>query len=955
MLDHYVAGWGIWLRRYSGHFEGLGMQGHGGMSRRICDFMATARAFLGQFAAVAAVGFFAGAGFAQTITPEQLQQLQQGRASGSQQTQPAVTPRETIIESATESRPLPESRLERLLSQRADRPLTQFGYDQLGSGRSISLPQVGAVQDDYVLGPGDEVVLTLRGQENNEYRATVDRDGNVTFPRLNPVAGAGRSFGQFRQEISGAIQRAYVSTQGFVTVGRIRQITVLVSGEVRSPGVRTLTGLSTPADAILVSGGVKKTGSLRAVTIIRGGRTINVDLYAILTGRASSKQVALANGDRIVVPTIGATVAVSGNVRRPGIYELPAGQSAISVGSAVALASGMEVPGSYTVSVLRTMPDGKRQFVDVTGANSTPVRDGEIISVRTAVNVSLNQVSLEGAVRTPGRFAIGRYKTLHDLLPNVDVFQPGAYLLIGIIDRTNPKTLQRSAVPFSPLQVVQGKENLDLLSDDVVRILTKSGMRALVNAMIEENRKRDASPFSKSNGPQRNGLDDTHAPENKQQPSVLTNAQNPSGEPGSTATGVATATLLGTLGSQQGGGLGLPSGTATTAVAGGGGGSSAATAPSVASPPNSAEVANVLSNDDTGGFKAADQAFFGKALFDYRVTLSGAVQDPGIYLVAAGTSVADAVAAAGGLTNDADLGRFELTSTVINNETGVSKTLRSHFPATAEQLASLILRPYDDVNFRTVFSDVQGATVTLRGEVRYPGTYNILRGERLSSVLERAGGLTESAYPYGTVFLRESAARRERELHERQAREIQNQLMVGLTRRGSDSKLTPETFTALQSYVSEIRNQQALGRISVTADPAVLAANPGSDPMLEADDKVFIPARPYSIAVMGEVLQPGSVAFRSDMSPEDYVAAAGGYTRFADEDLTIVVYPDGSARRATKSWFRYSSEVVPPGSTIFVARDISGVDAHQMMIDLTQIVSQMAVSLASVAVLAAQL
>ncbi len=105
------------------------------------------------------------------------------------------------------------SRLEQVMSSRAGVKLRQFGYDQFGVGRPVSIPQMGAVQDDYVLGPGDEIDVSLRGQQNAEYQVTVGRDGRLILPLLNPVSAAGRPFGEFRRDLLSAISRAYLSTK----------------------------------------------------------------------------------------------------------------------------------------------------------------------------------------------------------------------------------------------------------------------------------------------------------------------------------------------------------------------------------------------------------------------------------------------------------------------------------------------------------------------------------------------------------------------------------------------------------------------------------------------------------------------------------------------------------------------------------------------------------------------
>jgi hypothetical protein len=195
---------------------------------------------------------------------------------------------------------------------------------------------------------------------------------------------------------------------------------------------------------------------------------------------------------------------------------------------------------------------------------------------------------------------------------------------------------------------------------------------------------------------------------------------------------------------------------------------------------------------------------------------------------------------------------------------------------------------------------------------------------------------------------------REQDAFRRQAQTINNQLLAAMTRRDPNSKMAPESFSAMQNYVNEIRSQKGLGRVVVIADPAVLAANPSADPLLEPNDTIYIPQRPFTVAVLGEVLQPSNIPFRADMTVDDYLDAAGGYSSFADESETFLVLPDGSARRKEKSWFRFSSEIVPPGSTVFVARDVSGVDWHQIMVDFTSITSQLAISAASLAVLSKQ-
>ena len=140
------------------------------------------------------------------------------------------------------AQPLPETRLEQIFSLRAGVRLQQFGYDLFGRAFcTVTVPQTGAMMDDYVLGPGDQIIVSLRGQENAEDRVNVDRNGQVALPRINPIEATGRTFGEFRQDLEAAICIVPMLRRiAFVSIGTMRQISVLVTGEVNNPGQRTM-------------------------------------------------------------------------------------------------------------------------------------------------------------------------------------------------------------------------------------------------------------------------------------------------------------------------------------------------------------------------------------------------------------------------------------------------------------------------------------------------------------------------------------------------------------------------------------------------------------------------------------------------------------------------------------------------------------------------------------------
>lgn len=900
----------------------------------------------------------------QNLSPEEQQKLRQMQQGQGVQTQPMQQP-VVLTPPPPSTTKLPPSRLEQIMSTRAGFQLKQFGYNQVGVGSSVTVPQTGAIQNDYVLGPGDEISVVLRGQENSQFTVTVNRNGQVVLPRLAPIPAAGRTLGQFRQALKSAIQKAYVSTEASATIEQLRQVTVIVSGEVVNPGARIVTASSTPLDAILLSGGVRKSGSLRQIYVLRGEKKIPIDLYDLLTEHGHEKLTMLADGDKIVVPPLGPTVAVTGWVRRPAIYELANGQKSVSVSRLLSLAGGFEVRGRYKLSVLRVLPDGRTQMSPVQGKSSL-LRDSDILFVMPAANQTVDQATLSGGMTLAGPFSLKNTK-LSELLKQPGALGDNPYTLFGIISRKNPVTQLRSLIAFSPLAVLKGKDDILLQSNDVVRVFSASEARAELAAIekfVADQRASTEALYTPGSGKagaiHQLGAANLGVSETTRGALLLQSAQTAgSGQAQSNLEALSSATAAGiTAATTENSGLGTSMQPEASGVQPG-------------APGSSNQSGNLQTEATVPGGYATNQAAMTPTqvaaqlyvdpvtllnfLQDHTVTLNGAVRDSGLYVVGPDTELQSLMQAAGGLSTWANRNSIEVTSTAVDMSAGVARTNRITLSLNAPNGAGYILLPHDQVRVNDIHTAVGVGSVTVQGQVRNVGVYQITRGEHLSDLLARAGGLTDVAYPYGTVFLRRSAAEREQDAFRREAKEIQNQLLLAMSRRDPQSKLSPDAFAALQSYITQIKNQKALGRVSIVADPAVLAAHPDLDPLLEPGDVIYIPQRPYSVAVLGDVLQPGSVPFNPDMSASDYINRAGGYSQFADKSSVILVLPDGSARPLEHSWFHIGSDDIPPGSTIFVSRDISGLDLHQIIVDTTSIVSQLAVSAASLAVLSTQI
>ena len=904
------------------------------------------------------------------------------------------------------------SPLEKLMSLRTGQRILQFGYDVFGHGGPVIVRQSGALQDNYVLGEGDEIVATLRGQEANNYRTRVDRDGRVVLTGLPPIPAAGRSFGAFRADLEAAVSHAFVGTHVYVSVGTVRQISVTVVGEVNSPGIYNLTGLSTALDALNLAAGIRKTGSLRNIQIVRGDRVIRLDLYDLLSGNAPRADITLAEGDRVVVPLLSGAVAVAGEVRRPAIYELLPGEQGARVAALLALAGGPQVKGAYRFSLQQTRDDGRRELVSVTPASDLLVRDGDALFVSSSADAAIANVELAGASVAHGAFPLAGASSLRALLKSADMFapqpgQPLPYLLIAGIERLNPQTLQRTVIPFSPMDVMAGKSDVALQSNDTVYILNVAEMRyiarravAAATADSESDQNRDsarrASDSTDATQPPPSTLQAGAAsgvfplaPKSGPAPQIASPAA-PQVPVISPLNGNATLNpyafypgypgLGGSLASpgafNSNNGSGIPDDESLPALKG------------IPAPPEDQSPQDATdTNDNTApmgyGQPRRDIYAFGErvpgqstsrrppmlrlfvglddderqllinTLSNYYVMVDGEVTDPGAFLAMPGVGLDKIAEAAGGVTPNVDLSGFEVSSSDIDNRSGVSRTMRKNYQLAVDQFSQVALKPLDRVRFNKIFSDSSGEA-SLYGEVRYPGSYGIKRGEHLSSLLARAGGLTGDAYPYGAIFLRRSVAEQERGVLQREADTLESQL-VGLM--GTLTIAKTQVSDGEVAYITQLTQKMRTadgpgGRVAVVIDPKMVATHPELDVVLEPGDRLYVPRTPSSVVVAGEVMSPNGLQFQDGMTVNDYIARAGGATDVADDGHTFVIQPDGSAAQASGTSWLGDPPKLAPGSVIVVPRNLRPFDWNVVLENVIQLTSQLAITAASISVIA---
>jgi protein involved in polysaccharide export with SLBB domain len=220
-------------------------------------------------------------------------------------------------------------------------------------------------------------------------------------------------------------------------------------------------------------------------------------------------------------------------------------------------------------------------------------------------------------------------------------------------------------------------------------------------------------------------------------------------------------------------------------------------------------------------------------------------------------------------------------------------------------------------------------------------------------MIARAGGLTQQAYPLGAVFTRVRVREQEAKTFERLALDLESglaeTLSSGAVQRTSSN---PAAIVAsVQELANRLRTTTPVGRVVVEADPTVLGVSPELDTILEPGDTVLIPKRPNYVSVSGEVLRPGTIQFRAGKTVDQYIDGAGGISRLADDGRTFVVLPNGEAQRVAVSAWNYTSVHLPPGSTIIVPRDPKPFDWTTFSITMTEILSKLAITAASLSII----
>ena len=752
------------------------------------------------------------------LSTEQVQQYEAAQSASG--TAAKAAPPAQAAQAVTPPAPAPSSAytVGEFANRGSASSLPAFGYNVFTYSPTTFQPSLNVpTPTNYVVGPGDEIIISLWGETQLVQDLVVSKNGDIFVPNVGLVSVNGLTMNQLRDKLFERLSKVYSSLAGGgkegarthlnVSTGQLRSVKIYVLGEVAKPGGYTLPALSSAFTALYYSGGPTINGTLRDVEVLRNGKVIDdIDLYNYLIKGDQSEDIRLNDGDIVFVPPVGKRVAITGSVFRPSVYELLKGESLRDL---LKFASGLNFNAFYqTVHVERVIPFAQRadyrnnllnidlnfKSVDELTQSSFALDDGDVVSILSINDRPQNRVTISGDVKQPGVYElVDSAMTVRDLVMKADSIFPDAFLGKALLTRTLPS------------------EKKELIAVDLGKALE--------------------------------------------------------GDPASNL---------------------------------------------------------VLKNRDSV------QIFRDENFYPTRsVEITGEVKLPGTYTRMKNMTLTDLIITAGGLTDFATTKNIEIARMdTVNSDIFATKytvNLPEDYWNTRRE-DDFLLKDFDRVLVKPDSSKENMRTVTVSGEVAFPGTYTILyRGERLSDIIRRAGGFKESAYTPG-IFL------------------VRNNPELNLLKSVSIPDTALMRIYQGQPLIDRSRFNAEFGqRVPILWKNIEGDTNSIYNLDLMPGDRLVVPTNPGTITVAGDVELPSTVPYKRGASVRYYVKQAGGYTITSSKGNEVVVLPNGM-KWESSGWFFIDNPDILPGSIIYVPSEVKeSADVWPLIRDIISVVGSTAV------------
>ena len=803
--------------------------------------------------------------------------------------------------------------------------LQRFGMQvfQNGTRDLQAIPMDLPVGPDYVLGPGDAVAIDLWGGVSRRFYEIVDRQGRISLPEVGPVLVAGKSLADVQESVQRSLRTQFRDISADVSLAKLRTIRVYVVGDVAHPGAYDIGSLSTPLNALFAAGGPTSRGSLRIVKHLRGNDLVqDVDIYDLLLHGVKGDMQRLENGDTVMVPPLGPEITIEGMVRRPAIYEEKSEQS---LADALSLAGGLLPSATLRhIEVQRLIAHDKQTMLslDIPSADSADakeklesfqVQDGDKIRIFPIAPYAQDAVYLEGHVIRPGKYSYHEGMRVTDLIASYKDLLPEPASTYGEIIRLSAPDFRPTVESFDLGKALADASQAPTLQPlDTVQIFSR---------------------YEFENPPVVSVLGDVRAP----------GTYKTSGD-----IHLSDAIHLA-------GGLTPDAQTADAQVF-------------RYMPDSTLKILNVKLDGALHGNPSDNIVLTPRdrvlvhtnvaASDPVTVYVKGEVSRPGRYPLTADMRISDLIRAAGGLKQSADIKTADITHYVWEDDrqvTGQQQQILLADALAGNAETDQVLNNGDVLSIRQVPGwDDLGASVTLRGEIVHPGSYGIRPGERLSSVLMRAGGFGPAAYPYGALLMRTEVQKLEQrsygELIQRVREQQANLKLTAASAPDPDQRLSAESaFVQWQTTLENLVSSPPTGRVTIQISSNVHSwQNTARDVTLRPGDVLVIPKRPSFVLVQGQVYGPTAVAYRPGKSANWYLMQAGGPTNMAYKKGIFVVRADGTVIGNHSSYWISGSALdtaLQPGDMVVAPeKALGGPPVWKTLFQNAQVLSSIATS-----------
>ncbi|MFT5815974.1 MAG: polysaccharide export outer membrane protein [Psychroserpens sp.] len=897
--------------------------------------------FIRQLTSLLVVFTFSFSAIAAQISPQQIEQFKglpksqqqalaqsmgvdlgavMGQISGSnQQTQLSSTP--VVPRSTVENNMAGQAEVIEFESDsELFKPLTRFGMEVFSNAPSTFTPTMDiAIPKHYILGVGDQLSIQIYGKENAEYILPITREGNILIPDVGPIKVVGLAFAEMKRFLSERIQQRIIGVNVVVSLAELRSMRIFVLGDAYKPGPYTLSSLSSVTHAIFAAGGVSDIGSLRNIEVKRAGKIVQVvDLYDLLINGDSSSDILLQSGDVVFIPTQSKNVSIRGEVRRPAIYELKAGDNFNQI---IEMAGGL-LPSAYPQSTIVERYNQHSLLsiinIDLTDSKARKqlLKSGDYIRVLKSSGMYEQSITVVGAVARPGKYQWQQDLKIADLLPNLDShILPSADLSYGLIVRQKDQARNIEVLQFNLAKALNKSthnpfDNLVLLPKDKILIFANVTEQLIEKISLDQLAFTQEQLFAK-----------------ERQQAKISHKEKAfwkkyGGSSSQYATGTEKTGVLANQSLEQ-----ITSGSLDSEVD--------IRAMGLFSRPRL--LAPVLS-------KLRQQGASGQPI--QLIEVDGQIKFPGVYPLVKNAKVSDLLAAAGGVKESAYLARAEVTRNklTLKGATKISLDINLGLALKRDEVFDIALQSRDRLNVHKIPAWSENYVVELRGEFVFPGKYTISRGQTLADLVKKAGGLTEYAHPNASVFTRTKL----KELEKQNLIKLAGDLRIEMASKSLTDQGGSASYDDGQKILADITKLKPVGRLVINL-PSLMISN-NDDLLLEGGDILYVPTKKNSINVIGQVQVGSSHLYNNTMSTEDYIAQSGGIKQRADANRIYVISASGSIKILEESnWFTSAEDAgLKPGDTIVVPLDTEYMNDLTLWSTATQIIYNAAVAVAAI-------